>query len=75
MRGQVVAVGGDVEDLGAVCQHQPVLAADLVAAPAAAREVHVDVCQRCQALLGEGHVVVCHTLRVVLQTERIDSDI
>ena len=70
MRGQAVALGG-VEDLGAVCQHQPVLAADLVAAPAAAREVHVHIRQRGQALLGEGHVVVRHALRVVLRPRRL----
>ena len=69
MRWQAVALGG-VEDLGAVCQHKPVLAADLVAAPAAAREVDVNVRQRCEALLGEGHIVIRHALCVVLQTKR-----
>ena len=66
MRGQVVALGG-VEDLGAIRQNRPALAAHFVAAAAAAGVVLIDVCKRRQRLLGVGYIGVIHTLSVVLR--------
>ena len=66
MCGEVVAIG-DVEDCGPIRKDEPVLAAHFVAAPAAAWEVLIRVCQGCQHFLGVGQIIVRDSLCVVLQ--------